>query len=275
MNSGFIKLIRSEHTRELQKDPNAFTLLSVIAYRARRTNTFNVPNLQLGEALLGDFKNYGMTEQEYRTSKTKLKRWGFATFKATSKGTIAKLTDNSIYDINIESSNEPGNEPSNGQATTNKNDKNEKKYSCNSDEFQLASLLLEEITKRKPDYKKPNLQSWAKHIDYMIRLDKRKPDRIRAVIRWCQQDAPKRKNGFAWQNNILSTRKLREKFDKLELAMNGSNRQAQAPTVKFSGPGPSPEFLRSHLNELLRIPEKSRSARDREDITRLQEACGE
>jgi hypothetical protein len=137
MNSGFIKLIRSEQTRELQKDPNPFTLLSVIACRARRTDVFNVHNLKLGEALIGDCKNYGMTEQEYRTSKAKLKRWGFATFKATTRGTIAKLTDKRIYDINIESSNEPGNEPSNGQATdsqrtsneratTNKNDKNDK-----------------------------------------------------------------------------------------------------------------------------------------------------
>ncbi|MHC4496421.1 MAG: hypothetical protein ACYSYM_11435, partial [Planctomycetota bacterium] len=113
MNSGFIKLIRSEQTRELQKDPNAFTLLSVIACRARRTSMFDTQDLKLGEALIGDYKNYGMTEQEYRTSKTKLKRWGFATFKATTKGTIAKLTDKSIYDINIEPSNGPSNEPNN------------------------------------------------------------------------------------------------------------------------------------------------------------------
>jgi phage replication O-like protein O len=44
--------------------------------------------------------------------------------------------------------------------------------------------------------------------------------------------------------------------------------------VKFSGPGPTQEFLRTQLDELLCIPEKSRSARDREDIARLQEACG-
>ena len=52
----------------------------------------------------------------------------------------------------------------------------------------------------------------------MIRLDKRKPERIEAVIYWCQQDP-------FWQSNILSTEKLREKFDQLELRMKGSNGQ--------------------------------------------------
>jgi len=83
----------------------------------------------------------------------------------------------------------------------------------NSDEFRLSELLLNLILERKPDFKKPHLQSWSKHIDRMIRLDKRTPERIEAVIRWSQKDP-------FWQNNILSAEKLREKFDQLELKMN-------------------------------------------------------
>jgi len=83
----------------------------------------------------------------------------------------------------------------------------------NSIEFQLSSLLFELIRKRKPDYKKPDLQSWAKHIDLMIRLDNRNPKRIREVIQWSQTDS-------FWQNNILSTIKLRKHFDRLEMQMN-------------------------------------------------------
>lgn len=90
----------------------------------------------------------------------------------------------------------------------------EKTLCCNSDEFQLAQLLLDEILKRKKDFKHPNIQTWAVHTERMIRLDKRAPDRIAAVIRWCQADS-------FWQSNILSTRKLREKFDQLELRMSG------------------------------------------------------
>jgi hypothetical protein len=56
----------------------------------------------------------------------KLEKYGFATFKRTNKGTVAKLVGCGIYDINIELK-QPSNQPSaNHQATTNKNNKNEK-----------------------------------------------------------------------------------------------------------------------------------------------------
>jgi hypothetical protein len=84
----------------------------------------------------------------------------------------------------------------------------------------LASLLLQKITERKPDFKKPSLEQWEKHIDSMIRIDKRKPEIIEKVIIWCQADCGDGGKWKGWQNNILSTAKLREKFDKLELAMN-------------------------------------------------------
>jgi len=105
-SSGFVKLQRSDKTEELLKDMNAFALATVIALRARRRNIFSIHNLKVGEALLGDYKNYGMTEREYRTAKLKLSTWGIASFRATNKGTIAKLADNSIYDINQELSDE-------------------------------------------------------------------------------------------------------------------------------------------------------------------------
>lgn len=103
--------------------------------------------------------------------------------------------------------------------TTHKNEENEKKgkkkkdFSSDSIEYGLAKLLFDLIRLRKPDYREPNLQAWAKHVDYMIRLDHRKPERIEAVIRWCEQDD-------FWQDNILCTAKLRKQFDQLELKMN-------------------------------------------------------
>ena len=54
----------------------------------------------------------------------------------------------------------------------------------------------------------------------MIRLDKRKPERIEAVIRWCQQDP-------FWQSNILSAETLRKQFDRLELRMQNQNGSSQ------------------------------------------------
>ena len=106
------------------------------------------------------------------------------------------------------------------------------RYSQTSDELRRATFLLSEIQKRKPDFKKPNLQKWAAHVDRMIHLDKRSPERIKAVIQWCQQDAPKEDSGFGWQDNILSTAKLRQQFDKLELAMQRESKSNVVPLDK-------------------------------------------
>jgi|ETNvirnome_6_100_1030635.scaffolds.fasta_scaffold06494_7 hypothetical protein len=92
------------------------------------------------------------------------------------------------------------------------------RYSPNSNEIRLSELLFSLISERKPDYKKPNIQNWAVHIDRMIRLDNRKVENIEKVIRWCQTAIGSGK-WKGWQNIILSTEKLREQFDKLEMAM--------------------------------------------------------
>src|ERR1035437_5887251 len=84
--------IRSDDVLELiRAGRNAFILAYVIAYRARWKDGFNRHGLEQGEALLGDFEAYGMTQQEYRTGKAQLAKWGFATFRATTRGTAGKL----------------------------------------------------------------------------------------------------------------------------------------------------------------------------------------
>jgi hypothetical protein len=115
MAGGFLMLKRGPDTTELMQDPDAFCLLTQIAYRARRTNTLNRYDLAPGEAMLGDYASYGMTERRYRTAKAKLAKWGFATFRATNRGTIATLCGTSIYDPNIEASD--------GQSDTQETDK--------------------------------------------------------------------------------------------------------------------------------------------------------
>lgn len=85
-------------------------------------------------------------------------------------------------------------------------------YSPNSDEFRLAELLLSLIKTRNPSYKNPNIQEWAKHIDYMIRIDRRTVSDVEKIIKACQRDP-------FWQNNILSTEKLRKQYDQLTLKL--------------------------------------------------------
>ena len=83
-------------------------------------------------------------------------------------------------------------------------------YSANSTELSLSKLLLKKIRERNPDHKEPDLQEWAYDIDLMIRIDKRDPEVIKKIIIWCQQEE-------FWQNNILSTSKLRKQYDQLFL----------------------------------------------------------
>ena len=54
----------------------------------------------------------------------------------------------------------------------------------------------------------------------MLRIDKRNPQIIEKLIIWCQQD------NF-WQNNILSTAKLRAQYDQLLLKMNSTKEKTE------------------------------------------------
>jgi hypothetical protein len=101
--------------------------------------------------------------------------------------------------------------------STNKNDKKKdsKIFSSELSEFRLSELLFELIRQRNPEHKSPDLQAWARHVDLMIRIDGRPPERIEEVIRWAQRDP-------FWSKNILSTAKLREKFDALVMKMGGT-----------------------------------------------------
>jgi len=88
-------------------------------------------------------------------------------------------------------------------------------------EVRLSEKLFSLILQKNPNHKKPNIQSWARQIDLMIRVDKRQIEQIETIIDWCQADS-------FWQNNILSTKKLREKFDQLFMKMNNGTTKHQS-----------------------------------------------
>jgi hypothetical protein len=76
----------------------------------------------------------------------------------------------------------------------------------------LMALILEKLPtfrEAQPERKEKTLQRWTRDIDLMIRLDHRMPENIEGIIRWARADS-------FWQANILSAKKLREKFDTLE-----------------------------------------------------------
>lgn len=83
--------------------------------------------------------------------------------------------------------------------------------------YRIANYLYRHILSHNPNFKKPNFREWANHADKMIRIDKRNPEEIKSVIEWCQRDD-------FWYKNILSTKKLRQKYDDLIIKMQDNKK---------------------------------------------------
>jgi hypothetical protein len=99
-NGGFIKLNRGGFRELLYNDPFAYLLLSQVADRALRTDQYNVHQMEVGEALIGDHRKIGLTRRAYRTRIDRLVNAGFLTIKTTNRGTVAKLANSRVFDIN-------------------------------------------------------------------------------------------------------------------------------------------------------------------------------
>ncbi len=94
---------------------------------------------------------------------------------------------------------------------------NKKIFSSDSDPYLLARFLEKNIAENNPKFpqSESQRQRWAKDFDLMIRRDKIDADDIAEVIEWCQKDS-------FWRSNILSGKKLREKYQQLKMKMNST-----------------------------------------------------
>lgn len=79
----------------------------------------------------------------------------------------------------------------------------------------LAFILYDLHTAIDTGYKKPNLDTWAADIEKLNRLDGRDWESIESVIRWAKADQ-------FWRANIISGKKLREKFPQLVAKMGAT-----------------------------------------------------
>lgn len=91
--------------------------------------------------------------------------------------------------------------------------------SASAEASELAEFLKTSIESYLPGFIPKNLSSWAHDFDKMIKLDKRDPSAIKRLIEWI-------KGNEFWKANILSVKKLREKFDQITLKMQ-SEQQAK------------------------------------------------
>lgn len=94
-------------------------------------------------------------------------------------------------------------------------------YSDDSIPITLSKLLFSLKAEHIPKAKEPNYQKWAEHIDKMHRIDGITFEEIEELIRWCQQDS-------FWKSNILSTQKLREKYEQLYAAKERDKKNSKS-----------------------------------------------
>jgi len=121
MTDRFLKLNIEKDTEHegdwlAAKYPNAFILLYFIARRARRTSG-SLDGIPVGAAHIGDWKKIGLSRQNYRTALKILVVNNFveiletnrtrkkSTNGSTTEGTLVKLLDTRIWDINSELTN--------------------------------------------------------------------------------------------------------------------------------------------------------------------------
>ena len=71
------------------------------------------------------------------------------------------------------------------------------------------------MVQNNSEAKKPNYQLWADDIRKMVELDGRKPQQVQGMIDWSQSDE-------FWKTNILSAKKLREKYDQMKVTANAN-----------------------------------------------------
>lgn len=115
--------------------PNAFILLYFVAKRARRILGL-ADGLSIGECHIGDYKSYGLTEREYRTAKAILVQRKIieiietcrnrkkSTTGTTTVGTLVKLLDSKVWDINPETTDDRNDDrPTTDRRRTRKNKK--------------------------------------------------------------------------------------------------------------------------------------------------------
>ena len=93
--------------------------------------------------------------------------------------------------------------------------KKKKVFEADSEAYLLAKFLEKCITENNPKFpqNERQRQRWAKDFDLMLRIDRIDADDIAAAIEWSQND------NF-WRSNILSGKKLREKYQQLAMKMN-------------------------------------------------------
>lgn len=231
MQRGWIKLHRQVRNHWLFEEKRTFSKfeawVDLLMEVNHKDNNFLLGNdlmeLKVGQTVTSVRKlcdKWGWSNTKVTQFLKLLQNEGMITYKSDTKKTVITIDKYEFYQHELKEETTPNTHEHDKKQTrkhTNKNDKNEKnennELNNNSrkpvyDEihFKLSELLFNKILENNPNHRKVNLESWAPHIRLMMERDKRTEEQIIYVINWVSSDS-------FWSGVILSTKKLREKFD--------------------------------------------------------------
>lgn len=109
-----------------------------------------------------------------------------------------------------------------GQKDNNKNNINSSKLE--EDDIRLSNFLFSCLREINPKHREPNIERWANDIRLMRERDKREVIEIENMIKFIFKNDGQfgRFDGSFWQSNILSTSKLRMKYDAIAIQIKNS-----------------------------------------------------
>jgi phage replication O-like protein O len=118
---------------------------------------------------------------------------------------------------------------------TKKNTRQQKKYAEDSTYFKMANYFHEKVLAVAKDagvehlVKKANLQSWADDFRKLLEIDEVDKRLTKEVMDWLPSD------NF-WRTNVLSAKKLREKFTELAIKMKSTKKHKPQKETKQVDP---------------------------------------
>lgn len=263
--SAFIKVERAIFETDIMSHPVAFRLLMLIKKEAiYKDEGVTVGGVHVGRGQwLRSYRNLskdleykegrGFKKPGLATVKRAIKRlieYGLVSIRETDNGTlftVAEAQENQAVERSEEQNAERLSERyRNDSGTLAEQDLRKKKvkegkkrdnsrkrpvYDEDSPYIKMAKYFLNKVKEWKPDYVfRGSIQIWADDFRKIYELDKRSKEDIKAVIDWVTIHS-------FWQSNILSPKKLREKFDTLQAQMTNeqSGKVKQFPRTNQGG----------------------------------------
>jgi hypothetical protein len=168
------------------------------------------------ESLLRRMKNYD--EKSEKARKAALARWAKSSNGADPSDSKQEQSECNADAMQTHSER---NASKVNKSKVNKNissSRQKRVYDEASPYYQLALRLYQAIKRNLPEFKEPNLQSWADDMRKLAEIDGKQPENIAKVIDWVQSDS-------FWWKNVMSASKLRKQYDRLVAEIRSRHKQ--------------------------------------------------